>query len=498
MKIKTLIISLVVIALHLPFIQADPDYYISGSRGANTDEGLYTGQIRNLIHHKDLTLKKSDSLIKTPLFSAIQYLPLRIFGTTLTVGRLTVFLLSLLICGWIFSYNGYYGALGLISLVFVFLEYHIFHFFHYCMAEILSVSLIFAGIFMMVESEKNVFRLKDSFWPATCISLAYFIKFQFVYALFILPLAIAAFWLFRPDQRKIRFRQLVFTIAFLASYILLYYLAWYLPNKEFYKYVLEHQSEGKFVQLSGLYEYLKFLKDHLFLTGYLKLYTLTFIVLFFTGLVLLFKNASGKFAGLYIGLSAWFVIELHKLTLIYLPTRYLISFFFCMALIMALVILELLSMKGKSSVMNLTIRAIALIFILAFAIKNGSSYYETIQRRTFNITAINNYLAQFDFKDRPVLGSWAPSLSWKSKAITFPVWRNYFNDKDVINTYHPAMIIAETDEEDSNQTYQLSGIDLNSASDSVKTWTVNYWTLKLYWIRPVLVNVKRPTNRYQR
>jgi len=35
------ITALFLIAMHFPFLQADPDYYISGSRGANTDEGLY-------------------------------------------------------------------------------------------------------------------------------------------------------------------------------------------------------------------------------------------------------------------------------------------------------------------------------------------------------------------------------------------------------------------------------------------------------------------------
>ena len=40
--------------MHLPFLHADPDYNLSDSRDAFTDEGLNTSQLRNFINHGQL------------------------------------------------------------------------------------------------------------------------------------------------------------------------------------------------------------------------------------------------------------------------------------------------------------------------------------------------------------------------------------------------------------------------------------------------------------
>jgi hypothetical protein len=73
------IIAIISLVLQTPFILSDPDIHISGSRGVNTDEGLYTCQVRNFINHKDLTLKKTDNFVKAPLFEAILFIPFKIF-----------------------------------------------------------------------------------------------------------------------------------------------------------------------------------------------------------------------------------------------------------------------------------------------------------------------------------------------------------------------------------------------------------------------------------
>jgi hypothetical protein len=52
----------------------------------------------------------------------------------------------------------------------------------------------------------------------------------------------------------------------------------------------------------------------------------------------------------------------------------------------------------------------------------------------------------------------------------------------VINTYNPAVIIAETDEEDSNQAFSSQGVDVDTYADSIKYFTINKWKLKLIWI----------------
>ncbi len=477
-----LAIGILTLALQRPFLLADPDVNLSGSRGANTDEGLNTCQIRNFINHKDLTFKKSDNFIKTPLFSAVLFIPFKIFGTDLLVGRLSVLLLSLGICLIIYKHNNYYKLLGLFSFIIVFCEYYIFHFFHFCLAEILSTVLIFLAIFIMVESDKTQSRLKSSFLSATFISFAYFVKIQFIYSIIILPFSIILFLLLWPPNKKLWLKQFIYTSSFLAIYLALYFLIWYLPNKEFFDYVMADQTANRFVEFSGLRFHINYILEHNFYTDYLRFFTVSFYVLFLIGLVYSFAVKSARFTFLFIGLSCWFFIELHKLTMLYLPTRYLISLFFSMGSIISLVLVELISFKGKNKMAYL-IKAFSVLFIVAFGIKNSMDYSSSIKNRTFAISKINDYLGNFNFEDRPIIGAWAPSLSWKSKAISFPVWKDYFNDKEVIEKYNPAIIIAEKDEEDSNQAFSSRGIEIDSYADSIKYFTIHQWDLKLLWIK---------------
>jgi hypothetical protein len=92
-------------------------------------------------------------------------------------------------------------------------------------------------------------------------------------------------------------------------------------------------------------------------------------------------------------------------------------------------------------------------------------------------------LSHFNFGNHPVIGAWAPSLCWKSNAISYPVWKDYFNDTDVIEEQDPAIIISEPDEEDSNQAFSSRGIVLDEYADSIKYFKVNRWGIKLLWIK---------------
>jgi hypothetical protein len=484
-KLKWLVLigGMMIFLLHIPFLQADPDYHISWSRGPCTDEGQNTCQIRNLVNHNDLTLDKSDNFMKTPLFGLTLYIPFKIFGTYLMTGRLTMLILLLIISWYIFRYNLFYGLFGFISCALVFTEYHVFHFSHYCMAEILSTSLIFLGIFVIARTDKSKLNIADSFWGATFISLAWYVKFQFVYVIFILPLIIIIYYILYPPYRKNLIRQFALATAFLAMYALIFYLGWYLPNKKLFDYIMADQMIDKFVKWSALYDYIRYLKDNLFLKGYLRMYTLFMALLFIIGIFLIFRRRKSDFAFMFIGLSCWLLVEMHKFKLQYLPTRYLISFYFVMGLIMAVVLAELISIEGKS-LFKILIKAAAIILIMAFVVKNASSYRQTLGARTFTISRINHYLAKYDLKDKILSGPWAPSMGWNSKAVTFPVWKGYFNDTSVFKSYHPAVILSEPDEQDSNQAYQLQGIDLNVMSDSVVSFKVNLWNINLYWIKP--------------
>ena len=85
-------------------------------------------------------------------------------------------------------------------------------------------------------------------------------------------------------------------------------------------------------------------------------------------------------------------------------------------------------------------------------------------------------------KNTTIAGAWAPSLCWNSKALCFPIWKDYFNDKDVFKLYSPTVVIAEMNEEDSNGAFASNGIAIDTYADSIKYFTINHWKIKLLWI----------------
>jgi hypothetical protein len=308
----------------------------------------------------------------------------------------------------------------------------------------------------------------------------------------ILPLSLLVFLAVSRINRKAILLQLLLTTSFLLIFLALYILIWYLPNRDFFNYVMENQTSGRFAQITHLGEHLHYIINAIFLSPSLKLFTLSFVALTLTGIGLIIIKRMRYFQYLFIGLSIWIAIEIHKLTMVYLPTRYLISLFLPMGLSISLVLWELINLTGKGRWMVL-IKTLSIALILAIGTINATAWYSSLEGRTFNIRKVNHYLSAYDFRDRPIIGAWAPSLGWNCKAMTFPVWKDYFNDKDVIENYNPAIIIAETDEEDSDQAFSARGIDLNAYADSVKTITINRWTIELYWIRQDTI-IRRPVS----
>jgi hypothetical protein len=90
-KYYSFVVVALVALLHLPFIHADPDSEVSTrSRGAWTDEGLNTVQIRNYVNHGYLSMDECDNLIKTPLFGFGLVPFYKVLGPHIWVGRVLV------------------------------------------------------------------------------------------------------------------------------------------------------------------------------------------------------------------------------------------------------------------------------------------------------------------------------------------------------------------------------------------------------------------------
>jgi hypothetical protein len=113
---------------------------------------------------------------------------------------------------------------------------------------------------------------------------------------------------------------------------------------------------------------------------------------------------------------------------------------------------------------------------------NGYNYYDAVIHRTFVIRDCNEVLARSLSKNDLVLGAWAPSLTWDSRSIALPVWNNFLNYKDPVDTFKPAVIIAETDEQDSEQAWSGQGINLRDIADSVSTVRIGQWDIRIYWL----------------
>ena len=111
------LVPLIFLCLQWPFLNADPDFALSGSRGPWADEGQYSVQVRNFILSGDWTMEASDALFKTPLFSALQYVNFSVCGISLFNARVIVLLIVLLCFFITLRYSDYFGkVLSLIHI----------------------------------------------------------------------------------------------------------------------------------------------------------------------------------------------------------------------------------------------------------------------------------------------------------------------------------------------------------------------------------------------
>ena len=171
--------------------------------------------------------------------------------------------------------------------------------------------------------------------------------------------------------------------------------------------------------------------------------------------------------------------------MVYLPTRYRISLYVSMGLLISVVLSEILSNRKMSKTAGKQLFLLKSFAIGSLAILlaiNTFNYYRTLKYRTFVMRDMNTYLAESMKPDDVALGAWAPSLTWESKARALPVWNNFLNYKDPINTFNPRVIIAETDEQDSEQAYKSQGINLDELADSTKTARIGQWEVRIYWM----------------
>lgn len=482
-KVFFLILLGILFISHLPFIEADPDRNMSVGRGPFTDEGLNTIQVRNWVNQGQLDLSECDNLLKTPMLGFPLAATYKLFGTGHSVSRLHVLLLVFLGFLWIGA-DRKNSLLMIIFLLVTEMLYQVFQSSHFSMGEMLSATSVMLSIFFLSRSfdpgYKQGFRTRQAVLSGVFLSLSYFIKIQFIYLILLLPIVLAIQWSTGNYFVKKMIPRLGFAITgTLLFFLLIYLFGWYLPNKEAYDYMMAHQS-GELSLTKNFWGYIRFNLEYHFLKGWLQWFFYFFVILTTSGFFILKKTSSKRYPVLFFASLGWFFLELHKLTMAYLPTRYQVSLLVSMGLLVSIVLHELLTVlitRGK-----LPVRISATLIIIILSIINLYNYADTLQHRTYAIRDTNAYLARHLEKGDVVLGAWAPSLTWQSGSRALPVWNSFLNYQDPLGTFNPKVIIAETNEQDSEQAWSGNGINLKEIADSSRTVKIGQWELVIYWL----------------
>ncbi|UPT66047.1 MAG: hypothetical protein M0D57_16340 [Sphingobacteriales bacterium JAD_PAG50586_3] len=437
-------------------------------------------RVRNYVNHGSFDINETDGFAKAPLFSAYLLPFLALFGTHLWVARLGILLFFAFTLYCFIRKNisqRYQGfAVGIIGL-----QYMVFNYSHFAMAEILAACCI-VWVLHFYLSYTVTGKLATIVWATLAGVAAVLIKSNHLYVVAILPSVLGITLLYHLIKKSALIKQtalavglsvLVNVVSALGAYLFIF-----LPNEALYIKIFNQEVSGKFEPTFGqLIERAGHNWDAIATAPELTVPLATLAVTAILFLIVRVKYFSDtkplKSLHLLLFSSIWLLIELHKLTVLYLPSRYLVPAF----LVIPIIIIALLEQIGFSRFKLLgTIIAVTIIGISSY------HYSQAYSRRSFVINNMNNYVATMGKPDRVILGSWAATACWESKNITMPVWENYFNDHGFMEK-HPLAIITEVDERDAEAIFMRRGVDLKAQRDSARVFTIGGWQVCVNWLK---------------
>ena len=442
------------------------------SRGAWTDEGLNTIQVRNFVNHGYLSMDECDNLIKTPFFGFILVPFYSVFETHIWVGRMLV-LTCVLIVLFLFLRKQETRFFGVAFAVTGLLQFHVFHFSHYSLAEMMAISWILLGIYLLWLSEQKNHWIW-LFASTTCFSLAYYSKVTFAYAV-VIPFVVQYLQFLSNRIHQNPFKRSLWKgwgIQSITTGIFggAFYLKWYLPNKHVFEMVQANQGTGRY-DIGDAWNRFQFnLEEFILVDGITPFIILVPIAI----LGLTRTKFTHEKQTIFFGLLTWLIVELHHGLLVNPPTRYLLPLYFaCLAIVVF----------GLSEVVASQARKTAFwISLLLLGGYNLSNYAASLSRRTFQIQEVQNYLSQFNIQDNTVLGVWGTTLASESQARSIPIWSD-FNAKDnPILEYQPRIIFSEHNEAESGEAYSSKNINLLAEADSVKQFNLWRYKVNLFWL----------------
>lgn len=463
----------------IPFLNADADKSIaSGSRGAWTDEGMYTAPVRNFIRlgcnefKLQNSIEKTPYTIVTPLYSLYLFPFFKIFGVGMLKARLITLVTCCLLLILIFKRSNF-QFMGIIFILTVMMFFPIHQYSHLCLAEIYSSLLIVLGIVYHHNSKKESTYISILSFYLVLVAAILF-KIQFIYTL-VLPLLTCILNYFQ-HRNKESFRLLLFSSVCFVGIVLLMFLLWYIPFKDAWSLTGSSSSGSINIKAISFDLIYSNINSFFFKKQYL-VFSILFVFAFLIYLFILPKSkAENESSNLMNTVLLWLLIESHKISLSYLPVRYLISFYMAMGLFSAIVFAQLF-IRIKTSVVISTV-----IIIACFAM-NVFIFFRGFESRSFVLLNLNNYFSGFVSKNDVAVGPWAPVVFWDAGCVAYPIWAVYTKNKSIIESYLPNYIVSEFNEADSDSAFSKNNIILSSRCDSLLQAEIALWKVNIYKLK---------------
>jgi hypothetical protein len=483
---------LILVAVHLFFLNADAYSFFEIGRGAFTDEGWHTYQLRNWINGHGFDLLATDSFLKAPFFNLLLFPFFLLLGQQLWVGRMVIIIFSLspfLFCLKRPRNTGFYFLL----LALVFTHPLAFCYQHYLLPEMFAITAILSGI-LYLQKHFETERVQYLFFGMLCFILAFLLKAQFVYTL-VLPLAYAFLYVLSAFEKASKIKVNVVVLSMLGIFLLLYFSLWYYPNKEGFEYYFSLLSHGQYTNPHDTWERAKYYyNEWLAFQPFWKSYVSVFWGAFLIGMVLFLFAKTSKFYRVVFFLSAvWVLLETHKFLAAYIPIRYLLPLIVAALLNVTIVFYELLRLAIRcfdNAIAKVTLLVVLLAMGLIFS-KNLKWDYQIFQQREFALNSAKDYLKLHLEPDDKALGNWSPSLCIGLPNQVQTVSYAVNNWKTIYKTYKPTVVVSEENQVESDGVFRELKIDLVSESDSVKSFPIAYWKLNIYWIKQNNSNEKK-------
>lgn len=470
--VKTFLISIMVLSIHLPFISSDPDATNSFSRDANSDEGFYSYQIRNYIQTDCAYLSTTDAFFKTPLFQGIQYFGFKIFGQKAEIFR---FFSILVFCATIVVMCIHFDVFfAVFYLVLSTLHPISFVYPHYSLPDAWCVQLIILSILLFHISIRNVDpKLLASSIIFLCISILS--RLFYTYIAILIPLYVLLFWMIIKDKRSI-LKPLLIAFILICILLIACYLLLYQKHLDFVLWSFKHHNEQANINLSleTWYERLKYhgnQAENILYFSVLKICISLWLLTLFRQFI---KKKFDLIQFIFIiPILIWLLIEVHKFTYTYLPNRYLYGYYVSLIFFTTFIIHTLFSSTYRNFIYTLI-----LIFIVGF---QSHIYWKFYQNRSFVQSDISKRLNSELKKGDVIAGNWSCSVAWGDHLITYP-YSNDLLDTSEFWKLMPKVIFMEPDESESDHALKNKGVEISKIAKKRLTHKIQNWSVEEWWL----------------